>query len=321
MKDCHNRSIDYLRLSIIDQCNLRCTYCLPEQGAQWLAPENRLTDDQLLQIVSAFASLGVTKVKLTGGEPLLHPSLCSLVRQIKAIPTIQMVTLTTNGVLLKQQAKQLKEAGIDSINISLDVLNRNRFKQLTRRDVYQDVLDGVHQCLQENISIKLNVVLARELNQTDTLALAELAHHHEIPVRFIELLPIGCAKHLTPLPPDELLSQLKQQYPQMKQSLKTYGNGPAVYYEIPTFKAPIGFISAMSHSFCEQCNRIRVSANGELKTCLHYAPTLNLTPYLNDDTLVPIIEAACFNKPKQHDFKTQSKNERFEQRNMAQLGG
>ncbi len=296
---------------------------MPAEGFKCLPKQDIISDDEIVTLVEAFAKLGVKKVKLTGGEPLVRNTIISLIQRIKAIPGIEQVTMTTNGVLLSRYVKDLKAVGLDGLNISLDTLDKQKFASITRRDQFEAVMAGINEALSYELpNIKLNVVLAKELNGEELLNLVELAHFKPLHVRFIELMPFGYAKDLTPISSDEVLELLQQTYQTVTPTTKTLGNGPAVYYDLPDFLGSVGFISAMSHVFCSTCNRVRITAEGDLKTCLHFKKGLNLRPYIHTDELESVLIKACQLKQERHHFNDDALNqEEFEQKSMAQIGG
>lgn len=324
MIDSQNRHIDYMRISITDRCNLRCVYCMPEEGIDCLKHEEILSFEEIYRIVKAASTLGVKKIKLTGGEPLVRRNMVELVRLLKEKAKMEQVTLTTNGVLLPAMAHSLKKAGITAINISLDTLDEEQFTAITRRNRLKDVLDGMKACIQEGIPVKINCVPVREFNDDQLMDIARLAKDYPVSVRFIEMMPIGYGKEHAPISNDEILERLEQTFGKATKSSKVYGNGPAVYYEFPNFKKGIGFISAISHEFCSTCNRVRLTSDGILKLCLHHKHGINLKEMLrngiDDKQLVCELENAIYGKPVSHQFHQEEIDEE-ETRAMVQIGG
>lgn len=322
MIDGNHRSIDYLRISVTDRCNLRCVYCMPEEGVEWLPHDQILRYEDILRLGRIFAGLGVTKFKLTGGEPLARKGLDRLVAGLKAIPTTRSVTLTTNGVLLEEQLPALLDAGLDGVNISLDTLDRGRYAALTRRDGLDAVLGAVDAALAApGLNVKLNCVPTGD-GQEDWTALAALAKDRPLAVRFIELMPIGLGRGLSPCTEEEVRGALESAYGPMAEYEGTLGNGPCRYFTLPGFAGKIGFISAMSHQFCKNCNRVRLTAAGFLKTCLQYETGIDLAPLLgqSDAALEEAIRDAIRNKPAAHQF-TRDGVESGERHIMSQIGG
>ncbi len=321
MNDGFGRKIDYLRVSVTDRCNLRCAYCMPESGTEWLPHEKILRYEDILRLCRVFASLGVTKYKLTGGEPLVRKGLASLAAGIHAIPGTKSVTLTTNGVALREQLPALVEAGIDGINLSLDTLDRERYAALTRRDALPAVLEGLRAAMDAPVRLKLNCV-AIQGSEADWLALAALAKDAPLAVRFIELMPIGLGRALGGCTEEDISAVLEREYGPLTPSEGVYGNGPCRYFSLPGFQGRIGFISAMSHKFCGGCNRVRLTATGFLKTCLQYETGVDLAPLLagTDEALRAAIEDAIRLKPAEHRFASETVPD-GEKHVMNQIGG
>ncbi|MDO5010019.1 MAG: GTP 3',8-cyclase MoaA, partial [Intestinibacter bartlettii] len=264
MLDKLNRNIDYLRISVIDRCNLRCVYCMPEEGIESIPHEEILTYDEILRICETVSELGIRKIKITGGEPLVRKDIVDLIKDIKNIEKIEQVTLTTNGILLYDMLDDLYTAGIDAINISLDTLNKEKFKKITRRVGLEKVLRSIDKAYKLGIRIKINCLAIRDFNIDELAEIANFAKDREIDVRFIELMPIGFGKKYTEIDNDEILSILESRFGVFETVTEKRGNGPARYYRNENMKGCIGFISAISHEFCESCNRIRLTSNGFL---------------------------------------------------------
>lgn len=322
MLDGERRGIDYLRISVTDRCNLRCVYCMPEEGVEWIAHEDILRYEEILRLCRIFAQLGVTKFKLTGGEPLVRRGLEQLVSGLKAIPGTRSVTLTTNGVLLKEQLPALLDAGLDGVNVSLDTLDRARYAALTRRDALDRVLDGLNAALSvPGLNVKLNCVPAGD-GGADWVELAGLAKNRPLAVRFIELMPIGLGRGLLPCSEAQVRRALEGAFGPMTPYDGTLGNGPCSYFTLPDFTGKIGFISAVSHKFCNRCNRVRLTAAGFLKTCLQYEAGSDLRPLLarDDGAIRAAIETAVWNKPAAHQFEKRTVAH-GEERIMSQIGG
>jgi len=321
MKDGYKREIDYLRISLTDRCQLKCQYCVPEAGIERMPIHQLLTKEEIKQIVQVFAKLGVKKLKLTGGEPLLRPDLVSLVAELKAIDGIEEMTLTTNGVGLAKVLDDLVEAGLDGVTLSLDTLDSLRYGLLTGRNQLQSVLLGLEQALKSSIKkVKVNCVVIKELNKDEILEVAKLAKDQRVHVRFIEWMPLGANQKFTSVSEAEILKQLKDSYGSVKPFTEKLGNGPARYFEIEGFQGKIGFISALSHHFCRTCNRVRLTCNGFLKTCLYFDQGVDLKTALATEELENQILKALKLKPKSHDFNHQREAGR-ELKSMVQIGG
>ena len=325
MLDKLNRKIDYLRISVIDRCNLRCVYCMPEEGIESIPHDEILTYDEILRICEIVSELGIRKIKITGGEPLVRKDIVNLIRDIKNIDKIEQVTLTTNGILLHEMLDDLYDAGIDAINISLDTLNKDNFKKLTRRDGLEKVLMSIDKAYDLGIRVKINCLAIRDFNLRELVEIASFAKDREIDVRFIELMPIGFGKKYTQIDNDEILSILESRFGTFEIVTEKRGNGPAKYYRNQNMKGCIGFISAISHEFCESCNRIRLTSSGFLKLCLHYNKGIDLKePIRNgisDEDLKKLIHDTIWNKPISHKFGHASEEQDIELKNMVQIGG
>lgn len=334
MQDTYERKIDYVRISITDRCNLRCVYCMPEEGVTSVPHTKILRYDEIVHLCQIFASLGVTKIKLTGGEPLVRKNIQALISDIKAVEGIQKVTLTTNGILLEELADALVVAGIDAVNVSLDTLDAEHFSAITRGGDVERVRNGIMKMLSHpEVPLKVNCV-PNDISDEEIIEVARLAKENQIHVRFIELMPIGTGK--------ELIQEHKEVYDQETRIkhllekefgiLKFYnqvlGNGPSQYWSIEGFQGKIGFISAISHKFCDQCNRVRVTAEGYLKTCLQYEVGEDLFPLLReggtDEEIEMLIRKAISRKPKAHEFleeEIQKGHGEKEHKSMSQIGG
>ena len=325
MLDKLNRKIDYLRISVIDRCNLRCVYCMPEEGIESIPHDEILTYDEILRICEIVSELGIRKIKITGGEPLVRKDIVNLIRDIKNIDKIEQVTLTTNGILLHEMLDDLYDAGIDAINISLDTLNKDNFKKITRRDGLEKVLMSIDKAYDLGIRVKINCLAIRDFNLRELVEIASFAKDREIDVRFIELMPIGFGKKYTQIDNDEILSILESRFGTFEIVTEKRGNGPAKYYRNQNMKGCIGFISAISHEFCESCNRIRLTSSGFLKLCLHYNKGIVLKePIRNgisDEDLKKLIHDTIWNKPISHKFGHASEEQDIELKNMVQIGG
>lgn len=324
MIDGIGRTIDYLRISIIDRCNLRCVYCMPEEGVDAVSHEEILSYEEILRLVRAFAKLGIHKIKLTGGEPLVRKNVAYLVNELKMIEGIMQVTLTTNGILLAETINSLAEAGLDGINLSLDTLNPEVFQKITRRDSFAKVMEGFQAALKyPQIPLKVNCV-PMGIKGQDVLEMAELARKYPVHVRFIEMMPIGLGKQFEFCSEEYILQGLKERYGDYVPYGECLGNGPGHYYSFEGFQGKIGFVSAISHKFCESCNRVRLTSQGYLKTCLQYDVGVDLKQLLRDgaaeEELCHAIEGAILRKPQGHQFGSHVESH-GEEHMMAQIGG
>lgn len=324
MKDKYNREINYIRVSITDRCNLRCRYCMPMEGVARTSHRQVLSFDEIVRVLKSCVSIGIRDVKITGGEPLVRKDVPKLISMIKDIHGIGRVTLTTNGVFLYDKIDELYKAGLDGVNISLDTLNREKYEDITGFDKLDEVLKSIDACRKyKELNVKLNVVTLNQYNRDEVLDFAQLAKNSKIDVRFIEMMPIGLGQNFEGYSQQEIMDELEAEFGRLNPVKDRRGNGPAVYYEIPGFKGKIGFISAISHKFCENCNRIRLTAEGLLKPCLQYQSGIDLRKILRegaDEQLLPAIERALDAKPRQHYFDSQSIDDR-EEKYMSEIGG
>lgn len=324
MIDGYGRTIDYIRISVTDRCNLRCTYCMPEKGTLSVPHEEILSYEEIIDLAGIFASLGIHKIRLTGGEPLVRKNLSFLVKKLKQVSGIHQVTLTTNGIFLYDQMDELAAAGIDGINISLDTLNPQLFEKITRRNGLEDVLQGFHKALEyPQVPLKINCVPMGIEGQNIT-DMAMLAKKYPVHVRYIEMMPIGLGKQFVGQSEEAVLRKLKLRFGEYQNSEKVPGNGPGHYYQFEGFCGKIGFISAVSHKFCDSCNRVRLTSGGFLKPCLQYETGIDLKKLLrqneSEECIRAAIEDTIRKKPHGHQFgKKQDGN--TENRMMWQIGG
>ena len=325
MRDQTGRDIDYIRISITDRCNLRCVYCMPQEGMHSLSQEEILSYDEIVYVCILMAQMGLKKIKVTGGEPLVRRDNDVLIGKLKQIPGIEKVTLTTNGVLLKEQMGRLAAAGVDAVNISLDTLDRKQYEEVTRRDQLSQVLEGIQEALAyPQIPLKINCVpiMTEEENLT---ALAGLAKTAPVHVRFIEMMPIGYGRKFPFCSEEQIRAVLERVYGPMTPYEKNLGNGPSHYYSLEGCAGKIGFVSSISHKFCEQCNRVRLTAEGFLKTCLQYDTGHDLRSLLrsgaDSQKLKAVIQDAILHKPASHHFLEEVLDTEEEQRAMSQIGG
>lgn len=324
MWDATGRKIEYLRLSVTDRCNLRCCYCRPEDDLPKLTDVQMLTDGELLHVSSLMAGLGVTRIKITGGEPLARENICRLIARIKRIPGIEQVTLTTNGILLAPLLDELKEAGIDGINISLDTFDRAAYWGLTHVDGLPTVLSAIEKTREKGIPLKLNAVGLRGVTETECGRFAAFTRETEVPVRFIEVMPVGCGKIGGGINNREICRHIEERYGGLHPFPERLGNGPARYFTFADGKGTVGFISSISDCFCSTCDRIRLTPQGFLKACLCYARGLNLRALLrggaSDDVVREQILSLVRFKPAKHCFQD-TETSGMEKRSMWQIGG
>ena len=323
MLDRYGRVINYLRISVTDRCNLRCCYCMPE-GVQDVGMKNILTFEEIWEIVRTGVSLGITHIRITGGEPLVRKGCVDLLRGIREIPGVETITMTTNGVLLGNYGKQLKEAGVDGVNISLDTLDPKEFYKITGKRELQEVLAGIRAAKTAGLPVKLNAVNRKEL---DPIPLVRYAQEENLPLRFIEMMPVGYGKKYVGRSNEELRETLeavcgKAECMTNREELSRMGSGPAVYYQFSDLKVPVGFISAIHGKFCDTCNRVRLTAEGYLKLCLCYDEGEDLRRVLREgekENLRTIMEQTIFRKPAAHCFEHPA--EMTETHEMVKIGG
>nr|WP_225445646.1 GTP 3',8-cyclase MoaA [Paenibacillus arenosi] len=329
LTDNYNRIHNYMRISITDRCNLRCTYCMPEEGMTFLPNEQLMTDDEIVQIVRVAAKLGIRKIRLTGGEPLLRPNVVNLVQELSQVEGIEDLALTTNGLLLAKMAADLKKAGLKRVNISMDSLKPERFKQMTRGGNLERVLEAVERCTEVGLApLKLNVVLMRGFNEDEWDDFIQYTIDHPITVRFIEYMPIGGRQQGWKRDFISLEERLKgsKWHDQAIPVDKPRHGGPAAYYRLPGAKGQFGLIHPVSDHFCDTCNRLRITADGYVKPCLYWSDEFHLRHHIGDDAklaevLIRSLEAKPLNHEMAYELSGQSLSHQPTTRTMSQIGG
>ena len=325
MFDRYQREIHYLRLSVTDLCNLRCRYCMPD-GVEKLEREAVLTYEEFLRLAALFARCGIDTVRVTGGEPLVRKNVAQLVAGLKATPGIRRVTLTTNAVLLAEQLPALLDAGLDSVNISLDTLRPEVFRQITARDDFAAVQAGLQAALESGLPVKLNCVPQAGVNEGELETLAALAKDNALQVRFIEMMPIGYGAAMPCISGPELRARFARRWPELAPlsaaQEHALGDGPAVYYTVPGWQGSIGFIAAVHGKFCASCNRVRLTSQGFLRPCLASETGCDLRALLrsgaDDAQLLAAIRETIWAKPREHHFNDSSMPAT---RGMYRIGG
>lgn len=325
MFDRYQREIHYLRLSVTDLCNLRCRYCMPD-GVEKLEREAVLTYEEFLRLAALFARCGIDTVRVTGGEPLVRKNVAQLVAGLKETPGIRRVTLTTNAVLLAEQLPALLDAGLDSVNISLDTLRPEVFRQITARDDFAAVQAGLQAALQSGLPVKLNCVPQAGVNEGELEQLAALAKDNAMQVRFIEMMPIGYGAAMPCISGPELRARFARRWPELAPlsaaQEHALGDGPAVYYTVPGWQGSIGFIAAVHGKFCASCNRVRLTSQGFLRPCLASETGCDLRALLrsgaDDAQLLAAIRETIWAKPREHHFDDSSMPAT---RGMYRIGG
>jgi GTP 3',8-cyclase len=342
--DGYGRRIDYLRISVTDRCNFRCVYCMPPEGVAWRDPAEVLTFEEIERFAAAAVGEGISKIRLTGGEPLVRLGIVDHVARLRALTGIEAIAITTNGVLLPRYAKQLVEAGLTRVNVSLDTLDPAVFSAVTRGGKLEDTLAGIDAAFEAGMQpVKINCVVVRSLNQ-DLLSFAALKRDRAVHVRFIEYMPVGgeaepapggaCSPEITAgawtiddhVPSDEVVARLAEQgaaagFGELRTVTRAEapgGWGPATYYRFPGTLGTIGVISPLSHHFCGECNRLRLTSDGKLRTCLFSDDELDARAVLRGGTeadLHALIQDALARKPESHNMRIGTL------RRMSQIGG
>lgn len=323
LTDRNGRDQTYLRLSLTDKCNLRCRYCTPSCGVERLKHEDILTLEETIRLSSILTRKGVKKIRLTGGEPLLRKNIIYLISSLADLPERPELALTTNGILLDDMLDDLRSAGLNSVNISLDTLIDDVYENITGQKGADIVIRTVYNAVSKGFKVKLNVVPLLGINDDSLTELAELARNNDISVRFIELMPIGCATDLEGISNDIIRDRLSDRYgaPDILEQ-EPDSMGPAHYVRYHGFTGTVGFIDPISHRFCSNCNRLRLSSDGKLRLCLDSKEAIDLkTPMrqgASDDELAGIIIRAVYEKPSGHLFDNK---DRQTNDNMIGIGG
>lgn len=318
MRDLYGRNINYLRISVTDLCNLRCRYCMPEEGIGKAHHKDILSVEEIIEIARSFVSLGINKIRLTGGEPLVRKGILDIVKGIGKLNGVEDFAMTTNGILLKNYAKDLKSLGINRVNISLDTLDKEKYSYLTRGGNLKDVLEGIKVAKNVGLNpIKINTVFTKGVNHDEIEDLVFWAEREGVDIRFIELMPIGEAAKFES---SHFISNklILEKFPQLIQVEREDISSPANYYRLPNGKSKIGLINPMSCKFCEYCNRMRITAQGKLKPCLHSREEIDLmTPLRKGENIKEIILEAIDRKPKEHNLESG----KYISTNMNEIGG
>lgn len=317
MKDLYGREINYLRLSVTDKCNLRCLYCMPKDGVRLLSHENVLTNEELILACKVAVSLGITKIRVTGGEPLIKKNIIEILKNIRNIDGLKELCITTNGTLLKKYAKKLYDIGVDRINISLDTLDKDKYKYITRIGNFDDAWNGINEVLKYNFKkIKINTVLIGGFNDNEIEKLVKLIYDYDIDVRFIELMPMISEKFFG-----------ENAYIKGEDILKRFNNydvidskrGVAKLYKLDGAKGNLGIITPVSNHFCAECCRLRVTFDGKLKPCLHSSDEISIKG-LDEEKMKEKFIEAIRKKPESHDLLSAYSRSKAN-RNMNAIGG
>ena len=304
-RDQYGRAIEYLRISVTDRCNFRCLYCMPLEGLQWLPKSDILSYEEIADVVRQLAPLGLRRLRVTGGEPTIRPNLDELIGMLRAIPGIEDIALSTNGVRLPQIAQLYRDAGLDRVNISADSLRADRITAIARRNLGFDPIGAAIAAERAGLApIKINMVVMRGINDDEVVDFARLTLEHEWHVRFIELMPVGGLRELTwehVVPSEEVLQRVSALGALEATPGPARGNGPAAYYRLANARGTIGVITPMTHTYCASCNRVRLTADGRLRTCLFGDHEVDLrTPLRGGEPLAPVFRRALDEKPREH---------------------
>jgi len=305
LSDQFGRRIEYLRISVTDRCNFRCVYCMPAAGLTWLPKQEILSYEEIAEVVSQLAPLGLRRLRITGGEPTIRPQLDRLIGMLRAVPGVEDIALSTNGVKLPELAAPLRAAGLDRVNISADSLRPERVAAIARRNLGFDLPRSAAAAEAAGLDpIKINVVVLRGVNDDEIEDFARLTYDHPWHVRFIELMPVGELREETfdrVVPSDEVLERIARVGRLAAWGGPPRGNGPAAYYRLDGARGSVGVITPMTHTYCGSCNRVRLTADGRLRTCLFGDHEVDLrTPLRAGESLAPHFSRALAEKPREH---------------------
>ncbi|MBT8478766.1 MAG: GTP 3',8-cyclase MoaA [Gemmatimonadetes bacterium] len=326
MEDQFGRRIDYLRISVTDKCNLRCTYCMPVEGLDWIDRAEFLTYEEIASVVRQMAGQGLRRIRLTGGEPLVRRDLPDLVRLLSEIPQIEDIAISTNAILLPQFGSDLRDAGASRVNVSLDTLKRERFRDLARRPerFFDATMEGIDAAERLGFSpLKINTVLLKGLNEDEVEEFAEITKKRPWHVRFIELMPTGDNLHLSErfLSTDSVLKRLRA-IGDLRPAAGPVGNGPATYFQFAGAAGTVGVITPLSHNYCDRCNRMRLTADGKLRTCLFGTHEVDLrAPLRSTGDVLPAVREALRGKPERHLLQLGTARGSGGLRALSQVGG
>lgn len=324
-KDAYGRFINYLRISVTDRCNLRCFYCMPQEGIPLFPYDEILTYEEILKVVEASTKIGINTVRVTGGEPLIRKNLTYLIEKISSINEIKDLAMTTNGILLLSFLPELKRAGLKRVNISLDTLKKDRFERITKRDGLKDVLAAIEKSLEmDMLPVKINMVVIKDVNDDEILDFALLTKDKPIHVRFIEYMPWGVKEYWDKekvIKANDIKMTIEKNFG-LLEHLDKPAHGPSQNYRIRGFLGEIGFINPISDHFCGSCNRIRLTADGKLRLCLFSEKEINIKKELRKgiplDEIAKIIREAIFSKPEKQEMLNHLI---YHNREMNQIGG
>lgn len=311
MRDSYGRDITYMRVSVTDLCNLRCRYCMPAEGVIKKNHDDIMSGEEIITVIEAASELGISKIRFTGGEPLIKKNIVSICQRTHEIPGINEICITTNGILLPKFAQSLKASGVERVNISLDTLRPEKYSYITRGGNINDVLRGIESAIQTGFRVKINAVMIRGFNDDEIQNMAEMTRNHDIDIRFIELMPMIESFADGFIPARKIFDSLPDIEP-------LESDGVAKIYRLKNAKGRIGFISPISESFCDSCNRIRLTADGYLKPCLH-SPAEIFIRHKTKDEIKSLIINAIMSKPERHNLNANHITESL--RAMNRIGG
>jgi len=327
MKDSFDRTIDYVRIAVTDRCNLRCFYCMPAEGVPYEPKSHLLSYEEITRLLSVLGNLGFQKIRFTGGEPFLRKDFMRLLENTTKLEAFKSIHITSNGTLLQKHIPKLKELGITKINLSIDSLDKERFQKITRRNDFKKVLQTFHTLVDSGFQIKLNAVIMKEINTQDIIPLAELAKDHAVDIRFIEEMPFngGYKENLEMYSAKDIYDDLKAHYSNLKKLPSKHGD-TASLLSVPGYKGNIGVIAAFSRTFCNTCNRLRISSKGEIKSCLYDDGVFNIRDYIRsgvtDEELSTKFRELVRLKPKDgFEAEKMRKTPKNAMQSMSSIGG
>lgn len=324
--DNHGRNINYMRVAVTDRCNLRCFYCMPEEGIKYVDKKELLTFEEMLRMIHAFGELGITKLRLTGGEPFVRKGIMEFLKDVSKIPTIEQINITTNGTFTEDKIEELERIGINSINLSLDSIDKQRFFEITRRDLYDQVMSTFKALIDSSIKTKVNMVVMEGRNIEDIYPMLELARDNDISVRFIEEMPFNGTLgqgNATFWPMKQIMEHIQKEY--QFEKLPDPPSSTSYNYQIKDFKGSFGIIAAYTRTFCGTCNRIRITPQGNLRTCLYDKGALNLRDIIrntsSDEDLKKALQHAVGNRAKDGFEAEKRRPQNPVHESMATIGG
>ncbi len=328
MLDSFDRKIDYLRLSVTDRCNLRCVYCIPDSPMEFNRPDEIIRYEEIVRLVNCFSELGVSKIRVTGGEPLVRENICELIRRMSGVKGVSDIALSTNGLRLGPLARKLRESGVSRVNVSLDTLNPGKFRTIARGGKLDDVLYGIAASIRAGLSpVKINVVVARGINDGEIVDFVRMTEVLPVHVRFIELMPMG-ESHFYSEERRVSIAQMRERIPSLiplSSRDRPEGHGPAHYFEVPGARGSVGFIGALSHRFCASCNRLRLSSMGLLYPCLDSTEGEDLLTPLrsgaSDEDIKDLIRRTVQRKPAGHTMMDRIRGGSARKPVMCRIGG